>query len=165
VVIRGANEGEVEQIARFGLERGCEVRFLELMPIGCAAAGFGERFVPAAEVSRRLERSFRLEALPHRPGETARNFRASAGGLRGTVGLITPESRPFCAGCRRVRLTSTGELVACLARGTGPGVRGLLRSATPEADGELLRLLSRELACKAARPAFQTARPMAGIGG
>jgi len=40
VVLRGINEHEVVPLVRFALERGCAVRFLELMPIGVAQGGY-----------------------------------------------------------------------------------------------------------------------------
>ena len=37
IVLKNINDGEIIDIVRFGLESGCEVRFLDLMPIGAAA--------------------------------------------------------------------------------------------------------------------------------
>ncbi|MCC7175237.1 MAG: GTP 3',8-cyclase MoaA [Bryobacterales bacterium] len=120
VVLRGRNDREVVDLVRFAEEQGAELRFLELMPIGMASAGFAESFVSSAEVRERLEEAFDLEPLPERPEDTSRDFvvRRERGG--GTViGFVSPYSQPFCAGCWRLRLTAAGSLIGCLARPQG----------------------------------------------
>jgi cyclic pyranopterin phosphate synthase len=142
------------------------VRFLELMPIGCAAPIFRDSFVPVSEVRTRLEESFGLKALAYGTGQTSRNFLAvDRKGRRGTIGLISPQTQPFCNGCTRVRLTSTGRLISCLARGEGPSVRELVRSDSPGADRALGDLVAAELGHKAERSGFDSVVPMAIVGG
>ncbi|MHC4787813.1 MAG: GTP 3',8-cyclase MoaA family protein, partial [Planctomycetota bacterium] len=166
VVLRPYNVGELSEIARFGLNRGCQVRCLELMPIGSARAIHGEMFVSAREMRARLGEAFSMTALPRRMGQTSRNFAAADGhGTRGIIGLISPQSRPFCAGCTRIRLTSSGRLVACLARGKGPDLRPYLRDASAAARRALGRIVARELAAKAGGGTFRMTPPMAAVGG
>ncbi len=166
VVLRSHNAHEVTDLARFALDMGCQMRFLELMPIGCAKGMFKDAFVSASEVRARLEESFRLVPLPYEAGQTSRDFLASDGrGRRGIVGLIAPHTRPFCPGCRRVRMTSTGRLIGCLASGTGPNVRKLLRSDSPAAAKILAGIVTRELARKNPDHRFEAAGPMALVGG
>jgi cyclic pyranopterin phosphate synthase len=166
VVLRGRNDHEVAELACFALTRGCSIRFLELMPIGCARGLWNGGFVPAAEVRARLEQRFALEPLPPATGESSRNFLAEdRRGLRGTIGFIASESQPFCAGCTRLRLTSAGAAIACLARGTGPELRELLRSSAPDSEARIVALLSEELQRKRPRERFSTPRQMATVGG
>jgi cyclic pyranopterin phosphate synthase len=166
VVLRGWNDAEVAELARFALERGLEARFLELMPIGCARPLYEELFVPSAEVRARLSGAFALKPLPAEPGRSSRDFLATdRAGRSGRVGLISSQTAPFCAGCARLRLTSTGRLIACLAEGTGPGVRELLRSAEPDADRRLREAVAGVLDGKRPRRAFRTAQPMCTVGG
>jgi len=165
VVLRGLNDAEVVDVARFGLEAGCEVRFLELMPIGCAGRMFDERFVPTSEVRARIEGQFTLSPLTHRTGASSRDAWASdAGGRSGVIGFVSATTQPFCAGCTRLRLTSTGRLVACLARGDGPDVRRFL-SGGPASDRALQEIVAAEVAGKRARAEFETAHSMAATGG
>jgi len=164
VVMRGVNDHEVERLAGFGLERGCHVRFLELMPIGSAKRMFADLFVPTADVRARLEQGFVLRPLPGDSRQTSRDFHlADSAGRRGIVGFISSESRPFCRGCDRLRLTSTGQLIACLARGRGPNIRALLRGAAFES--RLRTVIAEQLAGKRDRVSFETERPMAKVGG
>ena len=166
VVLGGVNDGEVVAMARFGLERGCEVRFLEVMPIGVAAARQREWFVPSAEVRERLRRAFDLEPMPVVPGVPSRDFRArDAEGRRGIVGFISPCSEPFCGDCRRLRLTSTGRLLGCLGRAEGPDVSAMLRSPGACDEAGLLAAIDRALRLKQEDHCFAGQRIMVTVGG
>ncbi len=114
VVLRGVNDDEVVELARWALSRGSEIRFLEAMPIGPAAGTNRLGFVPAAHIKRELARHFKLTPVTRAHGETARRYRAVGKECSGVVGLIAPISDPFCGQCRRVRLTADGKLFPCL---------------------------------------------------
>ncbi len=114
VVLRGLNNDDAVDLARWSLRRGCEIRFLEAMPIGPAAAANRARFVSAAEIRRMLEAAFRLTPLGRGRGETAMRFRADDGRVSGVIGLIAPVTAPFCGDCRRIRVTADGLLYPCL---------------------------------------------------
>lgn len=166
VVLRGFNHTRVAQMARWAISRGCIIRFLEMMPIGCAKSSFEDLFVPADEIEAQLARAFELKARPYSPGASTRYFEASASdGSEGLVGLISGQSQPFCSSCRRLRLTSTGKLISCLARGEGPEIRSLLRSEDPDDMKTLKQIVSDELDAKAHRGDFDTTHAMVAIGG
>lgn len=114
VVQRGLNDTELVDAARWGLELGCIVRFLEVMPIGPVAHVMHEHLVAASEILSKLSEAFRLVPMPHRPGQPAVDYAATAGALRGIIGIIASSTRPFCNRCRRIRLTAHGALVACV---------------------------------------------------
>jgi cyclic pyranopterin phosphate synthase len=166
VVLRGWNDQEPAALARFALGRGCPIRFLELMPIGLAGPLFEGLFVPEAEVGERLAQSFRLEPLGRRRGETSRDFRAAdAQGISGVIGFISPCTHPFCGDCNRLRLTSTGGLMGCLARAEAVDVRPLLQGGGDEAADRLAALATSLVAGKAPCPGFSRSRPMSSVGG
>ncbi len=166
VVMRGRNDEEGAGLVRFAMERGCQVRFLELMPIGVAAAGFEERFVSSAEVRRRLGRDFALTALPVDPNGTSRNFVAEdKRGRSAIVGFISPYSEPFCAGCWRLRLTAAGVLIGCLARSGGIPLASLLRSRSSTNSDALGAAVEQALGMKRRNGEFIQPRAMVGIGG
>jgi len=166
VVLRGVNDSEVVAMARFGLERGCEVRFLEVMPIGVAAVSHREWFVPSAEVRHRLASAFDLEPLPVVPGAPSRDVRArDTLGRSGLLGFISPCSQPFCSECRRLRLTSAGRLIGCLARAEGPDVSALLKAPHPGDEAGLLAAIDQALRLKLKDHCFADQRIMATVGG
>jgi len=166
VVMKGHNDGEVTDLARWALDHGCAIRFLELMPIGCTAGMFRECFMPASEIRSRLAASFSLAPQPYSSGASSRDFRATdADGRSGIIGFIAPETQPFCDGCSRLRLTSTGELISCLARGKGPSVRRLLSDESPANRRALQKIIREALGAKRLRVAFSTKRAMSTVGG
>jgi len=170
VVLRGYNHTRLARMTRWAASRGCVIRFLELMPIGHARGMFDGLFVPAAEIRRRLAGEFELVPETYEPGASTRYFeiydrRGGGTGPLGRVGIISGQSEPFCSGCRRLRLTSTGKLISCLARGEGPSVRELLRGGDPADMQTLGEIIAGQLASKSARGGFTTPRPMASVGG
>ena len=166
VVLRGQNDHEVTDLVRFAIEHGCQVRFLELMPIGAAAAAFEESFVASAEVRARLAREFALAPLPADPQGTSRNYVAGNGcGQTAIVGFISPSSEPFCAGCRRLRLTATGVLIGCLARATGVPLAPLVRGGAELDTDALCAAIDQALGMKRRDGEFIQPRAMVGIGG
>ena len=183
VVLRNVNDHEIVRMARFGLERGIHVRFLEVMPIGAAAwpsrlgwefraqpraavPPFDEWFVSSADVARELESAFDLHALSVVPGATSRDFLVRDGeGRRGVIGLISPCSRPFCGTCRRLRLTASGRLLGCLARREGIDVRPILRGPERLRRARLAEAVETLLALKRHPRRFVDQRLMVSIGG
>ncbi len=115
VVQRSLNEDELPELAEWGLARGCAVRFLEVMPLGPLAHVAERHLVPASEILERLAERFVLRAIPQKdPGQPAKDFVATGRGITGVVGLIAPTTQPFCSRCRRLRISSRGQIVACL---------------------------------------------------
>jgi len=166
VVLKGLNDCEVADIAAYGMERGCQVRFIELMPISCARPFFDKMFVPASDTYARLAERFTLEPLPCQPGESSRKFAAVDGRRRsGVIGFICSMSKPFCGDCRRMRLTSDGRLISCLARGHGIRIRKYLRHASEQSAVKLNEIIQNELMNKHIRESYETVVPMPAVGG
>ncbi len=91
------------------------VRFMELMPVGDnALEGLGT-FYDLSILRKTLEDEIGLVPFEgaHVGNGPARYWRAPE--WKGSFGFITPLSNPYCGSCRRLRLTCTGELRACLA--------------------------------------------------
>jgi cyclic pyranopterin phosphate synthase len=57
--------------------------------------------------------------------------------FRGTVGFISPVTRPFCNDCNRVRVTNDGKLRPCL----GDNMEIDLKEALRQDDDALLRII------------------------
>jgi len=165
VVLRGVNDHEVTAVARWGLERGCQVRLLELMPIGVAQPHFDEWFISTADVRERLAAHFDLRPVAGSAGASSRNFAARGGGLSGVIGFISPCSDSFCSGCRRLRLTADGRLLGCLAQPDGVDIRNMLQAANAERGAILAAAVETALALKRAGRQFAAQSPMIAVGG
>ena len=166
VVLRGLNDDEVVAMLDYALESGCRIRFLELMPIGAAAADFERRFVSCPEVFARLADRFRLEPLPYAGGATSRDYLATARPGRTTGGgFISPSSRPFCEGSARLRLTADGRLLGCLAKKAHLEIRPALDAARAGDVHPLAALVREALAMKHWSHDLTEQRDMVRIGG
>lgn len=139
VSIRGSTEDDVVPLALFARRHGLQVRFIEYMPIG-AEKWERDKVYFAHEIMEQLERSVAplAPADHYDPRAPAMEFRYADGG--GEVGFIASISRPFCAHCNRVRLTSDGKLRNCLFALDEVDVKALLRGNAPDtAIAEVIR--------------------------
>jgi len=164
-VLRGMNDQEVAALARWGIARGVQVRFIELMPIGPAAKRHRDWFVSSEESLALLRDHFDMEPLPPVPGSSCREFRIMDAGLMGVVGVISSCTKPFCAGCRRLRLTAGGELVGCLARNSRSSVHALLQADGPLDEREVLSRVRAVMQQKRTHHAFVDNHLMVRTGG
>jgi GTP 3',8-cyclase len=132
VVIGGQNEGEVVDFARFARETGYEVRFIEYMPLDADQQWEREKVFPGASVVEAIDRVYPLmPAEGHAAPATTFRF---ADGAPGAVGLISSVTEPFCDTCNRLRLTSDGQLRACLFSLDEVDLRGPLRAGASDEE-------------------------------
>jgi GTP 3',8-cyclase len=144
VVLRGQNDGEVGDLLNFALRIGCHVRFLELMPVGVAAGQWATNWVGQEEIRARLDQpGLAWTELPWAPQETSRDWRVrDASGCETLCGFISAVTQPFCASCRRVRITADGRLHGCLACNASHDLRPVLEAPTSvEAEARLHSIL------------------------
>ena len=118
VLIGGFNDDEIGNFVDLSREHPWEMRFIELMPMGPCASWDKGRFLPAETILERIPGLAPIESQG-----VARRYRLP--GAKGTVGLISPVSRGFCAFCRRIRVTADGRLKGCLHSREEISLRGL----------------------------------------
>ena len=110
VLIGGFNDNEIIDFINITQNKNIDVRFIELMPIGEAAAWAKENFVSNNKV---LESAKDLEEVKKDDLSSPANYYRLPD-AKGKVGIINPISCKFCEHCNRVRLTATGKLKLCL---------------------------------------------------
>jgi len=168
VLLRGFNDGQIEQFAEFSRREGVIVRFIEFMPLEEDRSWKPETVVPMDEIVERLN-AYRplVELPPHSASETAKRFTFDDG--LGEIGIIAPVSHPFCGHCSRVRLTSDGKIRTCLFSQSDHDLLGeMMRGGT---DADLCAYVRKVLMRKEARhhigePGFEKpSRSMVHIGG
>ncbi len=132
VPIRGINDDELVKIAMFASDRAIDVRFIELMPIGCANAYEG---ISSEEVRSTLTKAFgeREWAAEGGTGEGPAVY-YNLRGFCGRIGYISPMSHPFCSSCNRIRLTQTGQLKPCLYYPDSADLRKMIRGGCSDED-------------------------------
>ena len=126
VVERGANDDEILDMARYGRDNGVQVRFIEFMPLDASNIWERNKVVTQEEIVSVISAEFPLEIVPARGAAPADRWRYLDG--KGTVGVIPSVSKPFCADCDRVRLTSDGQFRTCLFATDEFDLRNLLRN-------------------------------------
>ena len=167
VLLRGFNDDQIPEFARFSRDEGVVVRFIEFMPLEEDRVWSPEIVVPLQEIVEKLETFRPLRELPHGPSETARRYTFDDG--LGEIGIIAPVSQPFCGHCSRVRITSDGKIRTCLFSLFDHDLYGVMRRGAP--DEELRAYIRGVIMKKEARhhigePDFQKPfRSMVHIGG
>lgn len=136
VVARGLNDDEIPDFVRLSREMPLHVRFIELMPLGETGFFNRERWVSIDEVRRLCGTLEPLSPAEVPEGSGPAEYYRAPGG-RGTVGFIGAVTRGFCGRCNRVRLTSDGKLLLCLAQdGPGTDLGALVRSGASSEELE-----------------------------
>jgi cyclic pyranopterin phosphate synthase len=169
VSVRGMTEEEVIPFGHFARDTGCEVRFIEYMPLDADAAWEREKVLFADEIRERLTQEIMplvplREQNPHAP---ATEFEFADG--VGRIGFIASVSQPFCESCNRFRLTADGKLRNCLFSLEETDIRELLRGGS--ADAEIVAAVRESILAKREGHEINTARfiqperPMYSIGG
>ena len=135
VVLRGINDDEVIDLARFAVDRGMDISFIEEMPLGeISSHQRTETQLDSMTIRQLLEREFSI-------GQS--DFNDPAAGpsrylnIRDTdtkVGFISPMSDNFCASCNRVRLTVEGRLLLCLGNEHSLDLREIVRNHPDDID-------------------------------
>jgi len=167
VVVRGTNDDEILDFVDFARTTGCEVRFIENMPLGAGGRWVPDAVVAAAEVLE-VVRS-RHELSPRARGAAPATAFDFADGAPGGVGFIASVTEPFCSTCDRLRLTSDGFLRTCLFAHVETDLRTPMRSGAD--DVELERIIRAAVADKGPGHAIgrtdfeQPVRVMSRIGG
>ena len=132
VVQRGVNDDEVVDLARFGRDKGVEVRFIEFMPLDASGKWLAEMVFTQDEIVAAIHDEFPVEPVAQRGAAPADRWRYLDGA--GTVGVIPSVSHPFCENCDRVRLTAEGDLRTCLFAVDEFDLRALLRNGASDDD-------------------------------
>jgi cyclic pyranopterin phosphate synthase len=167
VVMRGVNDDEIVDFARFGRERGVTVRFIEFMPLDAQGEWTNEQVVTKAEIVAAIGEVFPLEPVAERESDPAARWRYVDGG--GEFGVIPSVTEAFCESCDRVRLTADGMLRHCLFATRELDLRTLLRNGAT--DDDLAEAITAEVGAKWAGHQInqvhfiRPARSMSQIGG
>ena len=169
VIVRGRNDHELSDFARFARENDVAVRFIEFMPLDSGHEWSRDLVVSGKEMYGAIDAAFPLKLIGETRGtETSWKYRF-ADGSPGEIGIIAPVTEMFCGQCSRIRLTADGQIRTCLFSTTEHDLRGVMRSGASDADiADFIRsvTLKKEPRHYINDPAFTPAsRTMSFIGG
>lgn len=127
VIVRGWNDDELVDFARFAREQNLAMRFIEYMPLDSQHEWRREQVVSGKEIFTKINAYFPLELKePSRGSETAWKYKFKDG-AKGEIGIIAPVTEMFCGACSRIRLTADGQIRTCLFSTKEYNLRDLLR--------------------------------------
>jgi cyclic pyranopterin phosphate synthase len=138
------------------------------MPVGVAASHWATTWVGQDEIRARLERpDLTWTEMPWFPQETSRDWRVrDRTGRETTCGFIASVTQPFCASCRRIRITADGGLLGCLACNVRHDLNPLLAAPTAaETDAQINSLMLAAFADKRTGNFTDSVESMCQVGG
>ncbi|WP_421746684.1 GTP 3',8-cyclase MoaA [Clavibacter michiganensis] len=141
VLVRGVNDDQAADLLEWAVAGGHQLRFIEQMPLDADHAWDRDEMITAAEIRARLSERFTLvpdeEPRDGSPAELWRVHSREGGAgtaMLGRVGVIASVTEPFCADCRRTRLTATGGVRSCLFSHTETDLLAPLRSGASDQE-------------------------------
>jgi GTP 3',8-cyclase len=127
VIIRGWNDDEIVDFAKFARNTGYTVRFIEFMPLDGTGIWEPNLVVSKSETIQRINEDLKeLKPLYNKNSEPATLYSFVDG--KGILGFIPSITEPFCENCDRMRITPVGRLLTCLYENPGYDLKALLRS-------------------------------------
>lgn len=127
VIMKGRNDGEINDLIRFAIDRKLDISFIEEMPLGAITEhSRAATYFTSEQVHQLIAQQFTLLQSTETTNGPSRYWKlAEAPGIR--VGFIFPQSHNFCDSCNRVRLTAEGLLVLCLGHERAVDLMSILR--------------------------------------
>jgi len=134
VIVRGVNDDELVDFARFARNTGVEMRFIEYMPLDSGHDWDRSKVVPGREVFKTINAVYPLALKDaSRGSETSWKYNF-ADGEPGGIGIIAPVTEMFCGACSRIRLTADGQIRTCLFSTAEHNLRDYLRSGATRSE-------------------------------
>ena len=126
VLLREVNREDILNLVTLAKNNPIKIRFIELMPIGCAKNVIG---IPISEIFDLIEKTFgNMTPIKNENALCGPAKYFELKNFIGQIGFIDALGHKFCSECNRIRLTAEGFLKPCLNFGTGLDVKSLLRS-------------------------------------
>lgn len=108
VLLKGINDKEIHDFAKFGKEYNALPRFIELMPFDCQGGDIQKYYISPSKVIARYK------DLQLNSGSDSTNTKYYTFSDNTVVGFISPITDKFCSSCNRIRITADGKLLNCL---------------------------------------------------
>jgi molybdenum cofactor biosynthesis protein A len=114
VLMKGFNDDEIIDFINYTRDKPINVRFIEFMPFD-GNNWDKSKLVTFDEVLTAVNVHYAevgVESIPNEKNFTARNYKIK--NYKGSFGIISTVTNPFCDACNRIRLTANGKLKNCL---------------------------------------------------
>ena len=111
VVMKDFNDQEINDFVEWTKDTPVDIRFIEFMPFS-GNRWTSNQVISQEQILQTIGQRFDYSPLPGDIHDTAQSF--SIPGHVGRFSIISTMTKPFCAGCNRMRLTADGKLKNCL---------------------------------------------------
>ncbi|MBU2511588.1 radical SAM protein [bacterium] len=147
VPVKHFNEDEIIPILDYCLDKGFELRYIELMQMGHLSdrEKYLKKLIPIDTVFSIIRQKYIFEPVASAADSTSFRYKIKG---KGYFGVIANDSIPFCRGCNRLRLTSTGNIHGCLSSEVNYSILSLLNLQEAEAKTELISILNQAILTK-----------------
>jgi len=163
VVMKGVNDDEVIDFAKWTLYKPVNIRFIEFMPF-IGNSWDWEKVISCSELKENIEKHYNLTKLINKQNSTSKSYRIE--GAQGTLSFISTVTEPFCESCNRIRLTADGKLQNCLFARSETDLLSALRKGINIKNLIISNIISKSAAQGGESPCVKvTEKTMVSIGG
>ena len=111
VVMNGFNNSELCDFVAWTKDVPIQIRFIEFMPFK-GNAWEKEKVFSLKQILEEISTNFEFEKLHDNLNDTDKKYQVK--GFKGSFGVISSVTEPFCSGCNRLRITADGKMKNCL---------------------------------------------------
>ena len=140
VIIDDFNKNDIKSLVDFAVDKNIDIRFIELMPIGCGQNLKGVSNEEILEIISKDRETAEINSSGTISGPAAYH---KIKGTNTRIGFISPLSSCFCETCNRIRITSEGKLKQCLYYDSKLDLMKMLRTET--SDKKLMEEIKNEI--------------------
>ena len=135
VVLKGINDDEVIDLAKFAVDEGIDISYIEEMPLGEISSHQRQNTeVSSLSIRQQLEAEFALQQSDFNDAAAGPSRYLQVANSATKIGFISPMSNNFCASCNRVRLTAEGLLLLCLGNEHSLDLKEIVRAHPNDVD-------------------------------
>jgi GTP 3',8-cyclase len=109
--MNGFNNSELCDFVAWTKDVPIQIRFIEFMPFKGNAWEKGKVF-SLKQMLEEIGTKFEFEKLHDNLNDTDKKYQVK--GFKGSFGVISSVTEPFCSGCNRLRITADGKMKNCL---------------------------------------------------
>jgi len=126
VLIKGFNDDEIVDFVNLTKDRKLNIRFIEFMPFD-GNEWDKKKMISLDEILKNIESNLgsNFSKIEDELNDTTKNYKLN--NSKGSFGIISTVTNPFCDSCNRIRLTANGQIKNCLFSSTENDLLGALR--------------------------------------
>ncbi len=126
VLIKGVNDKEINDFIELTKDENLSVKFIEFMPFKGNKWDWSKGVSEDEILTRVKSRYEKVLTLRNPKHSTSKNFQIED--HKGSFGIISTITSPFCSGCNRIRLTADGKMKNCLFANAETDLLGPIRN-------------------------------------